>query len=78
MGAKTVETHFRSIAKAISWRTGGTAVTFLVAWILVGKLELAARIGIVDTAIKIVAFYVHERLWNRINFGKPKPPEYQI
>lgn len=73
-----VETHFRSIAKAVSWRVGGTIVTFTVAWFLTGKFELAARIGMLDTLIKVAAFYVHERLWNRLNFGKKKPPEYQI
>ncbi len=73
-----METHFRSIVKAISWRAGGTTVTFLVAWVLAGSLELAVRIGVLDTVIKIGAFYIHERLWNRIGLGKQKPPEYQI
>jgi uncharacterized membrane protein len=73
-----VETHYRSIIKAVSWRAGGTIVTCFVAWCLTGNLDLATRIGIVDTAIKIGAFYIHERLWNRLDFGKQKPPEYQI
>jgi len=73
-----METHYRSIIKAVSWRAGGTVVTCLVAWCLTGSLDLATRIGIVDTAIKIGAFYIHERLWNRLDFGKQKPPEYQI
>lgn len=73
-----METHGRSIIKAISWRTGGTVVTCMVAWILTGSFDLATRIGILDTAIKIGAFYVHERLWNRLDFGKQKPPEYNI
>ena len=73
-----METHYRSIIKALSWRTGGTVVTCLVAWSLTGNLDLAARIGIVDTVIKIGAFYIHERFWNRLDFGKQKPPEYEI
>ena len=73
-----MESHYRSIAKAITWRAGGTVVTFVVAWILTQKLELAAQIGVLDTTIKIGAFYVHERIWNRLNFGKKKPPEYEI
>ena len=73
-----METHFRSILKAITWRTGGTLVTCAVAWLLTGSLDLAARIGLVDTVLKVVAFYVHERAWNRLNIGKMKPPEYQI
>jgi uncharacterized membrane protein len=73
-----MESHFRSITKAITWRTGGTVVTFAVAWVLTQKLELAAQIGVLDTAVKIGAFYAHERIWNRLNFGKKKLPEYQI
>jgi uncharacterized membrane protein len=73
-----IESHFRSIAKATSYRILGTLVTFFIAWILTGKFELAARIGILDTVFKIVTFYGHERVWNNISFGKKKKPEYNI
>jgi uncharacterized membrane protein len=73
-----LETHLRSIAKAITWRAGGTVVTFLVVWIVAGELKLAAQIGVLDTLIKIGVFYAHERFWNHLSFGKQKPPEYQI
>jgi uncharacterized membrane protein len=73
-----VESHLRSIVKAITWRTGGTIVTFAVAWVLTKRIELAAQIGLVDTLVKIGAFYGHERIWNRLKFGREKPPEYQI
>ena len=73
-----METHIRSIAKAITWRAGGTVVTFIVVWIVAGKVALAAQIGILDTVIKIGVFYVHERFWNHLSFGKQKPPEYEI
>lgn len=73
-----METHFRSILKAVTWRIGGTVVTGLVAWLVTGSLELAAQIGLVDSLLKIGAFYLHERMWNRLNIGKTKPPEYQI
>ncbi len=73
-----MESHFRSIAKAITWRAGGTVITFAVAWILTRKFEMAVQIGILDTAVKLGAFYIHERAWNRVNFGKKKPPEYEI
>ncbi len=73
-----MESHLRSIAKAITWRAGGTVVTFAVAWILTRRFELAAQIGILDTIVKLGAFYAHERVWNRMDFGKKKPPEYQI
>ena len=53
-------------------------MTFAVAWLMTGRFELAAQIGLLDTAVKLGAFYAHERVWNRLNFGKEKPPEYQI
>ena len=40
--------------------------------------EIAAKIGLLDTAIKLAAFYGHERAWNKSDFGKDRPPEYQI
>jgi uncharacterized membrane protein len=73
-----VESHCRSIAKAITWRAGGTVVTFAVAWAVTRELAVATGIGLLDTVIKIGAFYVHERIWNKLSFGKKKPPEYQI
>ncbi len=72
------ESHFRSIVKAISWRIGGTAVTFTLAWLLSGELRLAAQIGLADTFIKIGAFYVHERMWDRVHLGRKRRPEYEI
>ena len=73
-----MESHFRSILKAVTWRSGGTVVTFAVAWFITGDVSLAAGIGFVDTTVKIVAFYFHERMWNRLKFGKMEPPDYQI
>ena len=72
------ESHIRSIVKAISWRIGGTAVTFILVWLLSGELRLAAQIGLADTFIKIGAFYVHERLWDRVGLGRRRRPEYEI
>ncbi len=73
-----METHARSIAKAVSYRIVGSAVTFGVAFVITHKVDLAVGIGVVDTVMKIGAFYFHERLWNRLQFGKPKPTDYQI
>lgn len=73
-----MESHYRSIAKAVTWRAGGTVVTCLVAWLLTGSLDLAAKIGALDTIVKIGAFYAHERFWNRVKFGKMRQPDYEI
>jgi len=72
------ETHVRSMLKASTWRAGGLVVTFLVAWALTRRLELAASIGAADTLVKLAAYYIHERVWLRIPFGRGRPPDYEI
>ena len=73
-----MESHTRSIAKALSWRFIATLVTMLVAWLFIGTIETALKIGILDTLIKLAAYYFHERAWVRLSFGKLEQPEYQI
>ncbi len=73
-----MESHWRSIAKAVTYRAGGTLLTVLSAWLIMGAPGTAAKIGILDTCLKIVHFYLHERAWSCLRFGKIEPPEYQI
>ncbi len=73
-----MESHARTIAKALSWRVIATVVTFVVAWIVTGHLTFAAEIGLADTIIKLGAYYGHERIWIHVPFGRLKKPEYQI
>ena len=73
-----MESHLRSVVKAVSWRIGGSISTALIAWAVTRETAMATTIGVADLVVKVGAFYVHERLWERIPFGRPKPPEYQI
>ncbi len=73
-----METHARTILKSLTWRLVAFTITTLIALVLTGKLELAATIGVVDTMIKLAAYYFHERAWLKIPYGKMHPPEYQI
>ena len=79
MSKKYLETHSRSILKAVSWRATGTLDTILISFILTGQIKLALSIGLVELATKTVLYYMHERLWNRIKYGrKEEPMEYNI
>ena len=71
-----MESHIRTIIKAFSWRFIATLITFAIAWVVTGELEFAAKIGVADTLIKLGAYYFHERVWLKINFGKKKPEYY--
>jgi len=73
-----MESSARSIAKAVSYRLLGSSVTGLILFAITGKGTLSAIGGAADMVLKIVAYFVHERIWNRIEFGRTKPPEYEI
>lgn len=66
------EKSYRSIAKSVSWRTIGTIDTFVISWIVTGKLDFALTIGGVEVFTKMTLYYFHERAWNRISFGRIK------
>ncbi|WP_349631555.1 DUF2061 domain-containing protein [Bradyrhizobium tropiciagri] len=56
--------------KAISWRTLGTLDTFAISWFMTGKVWLASSIAALEIATKIVWYYLHERVWAVIPFGR--------
>ena len=61
----------RSIVKAISWRITGTTDTFIISYLITGKLTYASAISVTEVVTKICLYYFHERTWNRITWGKP-------
>jgi len=64
------DTAVRSLAKAVSWRVTGTIDTFLISWLITGQVLLASGIALTEIMTKIVLFWGHERVWNRISWGK--------
>lgn len=73
-----MESHRRSVLKAVTYRVLGLAITTGTTWLLTGQASLAAAVGIVDTLVKIGVYYFHERAWNRSEYGRPEAPDYQI
>ena len=74
-----VESHYRSIVKAVSYRILGSTTTALIFYVLTGKPLLSLGAGALDMVLKIGAYFIHERIWNHINFGRStKAPEYEI
>jgi len=73
------EKHYRSVVKAFSWRATGTVDTIVVSYFVTGQVKLALSIGFVELFTKIGLYYLHERIWNKISFGKDKPAkDYEI
>ncbi|MCQ9205693.1 MAG: adenylyl-sulfate kinase [Omnitrophica bacterium] len=64
------ETKARSILKTFSWRILATLTTTLLVYIFTKRIKIALAIGAVEFAAKIIIYFFHERLWNKISFGR--------
>jgi uncharacterized membrane protein len=64
------DTYNRSLSKAVTWRIAGTIDTFIISWFLTGQIILASSIAFTEIITKIVLFWVHERVWNKIKWGQ--------
>ncbi len=62
--------HLRSFIKAVSWRFVGSMDTFVLSLIFTGKLKYAVTIATAEALTKIVLFYLHERAWRLVSWGR--------
>lgn len=73
-----MDSNSRSIAKAVSYRALGSLATAGIVYFFSGDLRASASAGAIDSVVKIGLYFLHERIWNYISFGRPKAPEYEI
>lgn len=64
------DAHMRSIVKVISYRLVAAVATTAIAYTFTHRITLSVGIGAVEAVVKIVCYYVHERVWAFINFGR--------
>ncbi|MGD0539421.1 MAG: DUF2061 domain-containing protein [Verrucomicrobiota bacterium] len=77
--AALADNHTRSIAKAVSWRATGTVDTILISFLVTGRIKMAVSIGGIELFTKVCLYYLHERLWNRVRFGRVRArQDYEI
>jgi uncharacterized membrane protein len=60
----------RSIVKAISWRLIGTLDTIIIAYFITNTFQQALTIGFIEWVSKMILYFIHERVWNQILWGK--------
>ncbi|MBT3016155.1 MAG: DUF2061 domain-containing protein [Candidatus Thiodiazotropha sp. (ex Lucina aurantia)] len=76
--AASSDRPIRSLAKAVSWRVTGSIDTILLSWFFTGSLTTAAAIGLTEVVTKMVLYYLHERIWNRIPLGRDRCDRYDV
>jgi uncharacterized membrane protein len=63
-------TRSRSFVKALSYRIWGTITSFVVVLLITGSAELSGLIAFWETVLKVGVYYLHERGWNFIQWGR--------
>ena len=68
--AKFYEKAMRSLGKVVTWRILVTITNFIGGWLASGSWQVG--LGVVSFALVVnsILYYVHERVWNRIDAGK--------
>jgi CBS domain-containing protein len=64
------EEHKRSALKTVSWRVIATTTGMLLIYFYTRRLELTAGFGVADVVLKMIFYFLHERGWDRISFGR--------
>ena len=67
---KNGDTHKRTLIKSITYRIWIFTVGILTKWAILGNFTTALSIGITKNLINMVVYYLHERVWNKIKWGK--------
>ena len=60
----------RSFMKALTWRILATVDTFLLSFIVTQELKWATSIALFEILTKAILYYLHERGWNKLNWGR--------
>ena len=76
---KTKDDPIRSLLKAISWRVIASGTTFIISYIIFSNFSERSKSEAMETAsiitgfelvTKLVIYYLHERMWTNISWGK--------
>ena len=60
----------RTLVKTLTWRFSATLTTVAIVWAFTGRLDIAASVGGVEIVLKMLLYYLHERAWNMVSWGR--------
>ena len=65
-----VDTHKRSLVKAVIYKSGSVALLAGLSWLFTRDLVQMSLITVTYEAIAALGYYIHERLWEQIHWGR--------
>jgi len=67
-----LDTKKRSIAKSFSWRLLAIIVLATVSFLITRDLQKTSIITLFYHFVQVIAFVMHERIWNQVGWGRSK------
>jgi uncharacterized membrane protein len=64
------ETAWRSLVKAYSYRCCGTITTITISYVITGQFIVSLGIGATEMIVKPFIYWLHERVWSRVKWGR--------
>lgn len=71
---RAVESHTRTVIKAISWRVVATCISMTIVYFLTKEPLITLGFGVIEVLAKITFYYLHERAWQKVPWGTRKHP----
>jgi uncharacterized membrane protein len=65
-----MDTRLRSLVKSSTWRITGISVLGTITWVITGNWIQTTYITVAFNMIQVILYYLHERLWERTDWGK--------
>lgn len=69
-----MDTKTRSWVKSIVWRLIGIFLLGAIAYLITGSWKDMTIITVLFHGIRVILYYYHERVWERISWGRLKHP----
>lgn len=66
------EKHERTLTKTITYRIAIIVSTLVITWIVTHDVGTVISITSISTISSTIIYYLHERIWNGIHWGKVK------
>ncbi|MFA5259390.1 MAG: DUF2061 domain-containing protein [Candidatus Pacearchaeota archaeon] len=62
----------RSFIKGLVWEVVSFIIVIIAVYLVYGNLAMSIQFSVILTLFKIPVFFLHERMWKQIKWGKIK------
>ena len=69
-----IETRKRAWVKSLIWRILGIFILGFISWCITKDWKEMSLITVLFHGIRVVLYYLHERIWDRVGWGRIKHP----